>query len=189
MTIAPTVTVELHSAVGAPYTVLESHSGTLSTAGVGTFNFTSVANGTTFYIVVKSVNTVETWSALPQSFTSGALSYSFTTGLAQAYGTGALVLHGAKYCIFSGDLDQNGIVTSADFTGVDNDNSLGGSGANFHYVNDLDGSGIVTSSDYTFIDNNNSLGVHRQVPAGAPSALVNFHKSNSVKKVSADQNK
>ena len=169
MTMTPSVTVELHNA--STLALVESQTGTLSTTGVGTFTFASAVTGTPYYIVVKSPNTVETWSANAQSFTSGALSYDFTTGLGQAFTNGSnpsLALHSGRYCLYSGDCNQNGFVTSADFTGVDNDGSIG----DYHLVNDLDGNGFITSNDFTFIDNNGAVGVSIQVPPGALRHLL-----------------
>jgi hypothetical protein len=169
MTMTPSVTVELHDA--STFALVDTKIATLSTAGIGTFNFTSAVNGTPYYIVVKSLNTVETWSAAAHSFTSGSLSYDFTSGVGQAYTDGSLpplALHGGKYCIYSGDLNQNGQVTTDDFTGVDND----GSNFDYHLVNDVDGNGQVTTDDFTFIDNNGTNFVQRQVPPGAPSFLA-----------------
>ncbi|MDR3609494.1 MAG: hypothetical protein P4L27_02905, partial [Ignavibacteriaceae bacterium] len=116
MPITPDVTVELHNAT-SPYTLVESQTGTLSTAGVGTFSFATAVNGTNYYIVVKSMNTVEIWSATAVSFTGGALSYDFTTALNKAYTDGSadpMSLHGGKYCIYSGDLNQDGFVSGDD---------------------------------------------------------------------------
>jgi len=177
MTMTPSVTVELHDA--STLAVVESKTGTLSTTGVGSFNFTTATNGTPYYIVVKTPNTVETWSATTHNFTSGALSYNFTTGLDKAYTDGSnppLAVHSPKYCIYSGDVNQDGYVTGDDYTGVDNDNT------NFAYnlVNDVNGDGYVTGDDYTFIDNNNTLFIQRQVPPGAPSHLVKRVINNQV---------
>ena len=169
MTMAPSVTVELHDA--GTLAVVESSTATLSTAGVGTFGFGSVVNGTPYYIVVKSLNTVETWSATAHSFSAGSLTYNFSTALGQAYTDGSnppLALHSGKYCIYSGDVNQDGYVTGDDYTGVDNDNT----NFAYHLVNDVNGDGYVTGDDYTFIDNNNTLFIQRQVPPGAPSHLV-----------------
>jgi hypothetical protein len=180
--MTPSVTVQLHDA--GTLAVVESQTATLSTAGVGSFLFTTVSNGTPYYIAVKSLNTVETWSATAQSFTSGALSYNFTSGVAQAYTDGSLpplALHSGKYCIYSGDVTQDGFVTSDDFTGVDNDNSLG----NYNLVNDVNGDGFVTSDDFTFIDNNNAVGLARQVPPGAPSHVVRPSVKSHVQKTSS----
>ncbi|MDR3609070.1 MAG: DNA/RNA non-specific endonuclease [Ignavibacteriaceae bacterium] len=162
MTKTPTVAVELHNAT-SPYALVESQTGTLSTAGVGTFHFMSAVNGTNYYIVVKSINSVETWSAAPHNFTSNALSYDFTTGLSQAYSDGSnpsMALHGSKYCIYSGDLNQDGFVSGDDMTGVDNDNTS----FDYHEVNDLNGDGFISGDDMTFIDNNNALFIAKLVP-------------------------
>jgi endonuclease G, mitochondrial len=168
MTISPAVTVELHDAVSLA--LIDQQTGTLNTAGIGTFTFRTAVNGTNYYIVLKSLNTIETWSATPQAFTSNALNYNFTSSASQAFTSGLfspLALHNGRYCIYSGDLDQNGLVSSADYTGVDNDNSSN----TFHLVNDLDGNNLVTSNDYTFIDNNNALGITKQVPSVAVHTL------------------
>ena len=176
MTMTPSVTVELHNAT-SPYALVESQTATLSTAGVGTFMFTTATDGTPYYIVLKSPTTVETWSAVTHSFSAGALSYNFTTGLGQAYTDGSMdpmALHNGKYCIYSGDVNQDGQVTSDDFTGVDNDNA----NFDYHVANDVNGDGQVTSDDFTWIDNNNTNFVSRQVPPGAPSHLVNRVKGH-----------
>jgi subtilisin family serine protease len=163
MTITPSVTVELHNA--STLVVVDSITGTLSTAGVGSFPFTSAVNGTPYYIVVKSANTIEIWSASTQSFTSGALSYDFTSGPDKAYTDGSnpsLALH-TNYCIYSGDVNQDGFVTGDDFQEVDND------AANFdyHFASDVNGDSFITGDDFQFIDNNASIFVQRQVPPGA----------------------
>jgi hypothetical protein len=125
MTTTPLVTVELHDA--STYEMIESQSETLSSEGVGTFNFKAALNGLPYFIVIKDANSVETWSATANSFTSDALSYDFTTGLDKAYSDGSnppLVLHGGKYCIYSGDVNQDGFVTGDDFQFIDNNSSL-----------------------------------------------------------------
>jgi uncharacterized protein (TIGR02145 family) len=165
MIMAPDVTVELHD--GSTLALVESKTGTLSTAGVGSFQFITASNGTPYYIVVKSLNTLETWSTVPVRFTDGTLTYDFTTNLDKAFtdeSNPSLALHRGKYCLYSGDVNQDGFVTSNDYTGIDNDASQG----DYHLVNDLNGDGFVTSNDYTFVDNNSSAGLMKQVPIVAP---------------------
>jgi hypothetical protein len=165
MSVSPWVTVELHNST-TPYALVDSNSAALSPAGAGIFTFTKAVSGTNYYLVVKSVNTIAIWSASPQSFISSALSYNFTTAVTQAYTDGSnppLALHNGKYCIYSGDLNQDGFINKADYTGVDNDNST----FNYHSVNDLNGDGFVTTADDQFIDNNYIILIHKQVPAGA----------------------
>ena len=65
-----TVTVELHNST-APYALVESQKGVLNSAGVGTFYFTTALFDTPYYIVLKHRNSLETWSAAPQTFKAG----------------------------------------------------------------------------------------------------------------------
>ena len=167
MSLAPAaVTVELHSAT-SPYTLVESQTAPLSTIGVGTFNFSTAVNGTNYYIVIKSWNSVETWSGTPQSFTIDALSYNFTSAGTQAYGSN-MVQKGSAWCIFSGDLDQGGYVGVADLSLVANDNASFVSGST---ATDINGDGYVGVADLSIVANNNALFVAKVVPAGAPSIL------------------
>jgi hypothetical protein len=148
--VSDTVTVELHNS-GSPYALVESKKSVLNTSGVGTFYFSTAVNGTPYYIVVKHRNSIETWSASVQSFTSSALSYNFTTAAAQAYGNN-LVLKGGKYCIYSGDVSQDRQVSFSDLIAVDNDAGKYVSG---YTATDLNGDNQVTFSDLIIVDNNN----------------------------------
>ena len=129
-------------------------------------NFTTqLSSLSPYYIVVKHRNAVETWSAAGNAFnSSGVLTYNFTSAASQAYGNN-LVLKNGKYCIYSGDVNHDGIVDSGDLASVDNDNSLYLSG---YLATDVNGDGIVDSSDLALVDNNNSLYVSKIIPTGAP---------------------
>jgi endonuclease G len=138
----------------------------LSASGTGTFTFSNAINGSNYYIVVKHRNSIETWSASVQSFTSNTLSYNFTTATTQAYGSN-LILKGSKYCIYSGDVNQDGLVDSRDVGIVDNDNTNYITG----YTNtDINGDYTVDSRDLGIVDNNNAGYVSKNVPT-PPSAL------------------
>jgi hypothetical protein len=173
-----TVTVELHSAT-APYAVVESKTGNLSTAGVGSFLFTTATNGTPYYIVVKSANSVETWSATAQSFTAGALSYDFTTAAGQAFGSNLFQI-GSKWCIYSGDVNQDGYVDSGDMLPIDNDytNYLYGTGL----VTDVNGDSYVDSGDLLIVDNNYTNYIYAAKPDGAAHRVVKRQNVKSVVK-------
>jgi hypothetical protein len=167
MLVAPTaVTVELHTAT-SPYTLVESQTAPLTTAGVGTFNFTTAVNGTNYYVVVKTLNTIETWSANQQSFTGDALSYDFTNTGTQAYGSN-MVQKGTKWCIYSGDVNQDGIVDGTDLGAIDNDNT----NISSNPITDLNKDGIVDGTDLAIADNNNTNIIGRIAPAGAPATKL-----------------
>jgi peptidoglycan/xylan/chitin deacetylase (PgdA/CDA1 family) len=153
-----TVTVELHNST-SPFELVDSQKGVLDSVGVGTFTFTIAVNDTPYYLAVKHRNSVETWSSEVHTFTSYALSYDFTNSQNQAYGNN-LKLKGGKYCIYTGDVNQDGFVTGEDFTGIDND----ASNFVYHLVNDLNGDGFVTGYDFTCIDNNSASFIQQKVP-------------------------
>ncbi|MBL8008845.1 MAG: hypothetical protein JNJ56_15090, partial [Ignavibacteria bacterium] len=75
-----------------------------------------------YYIVVKHRNSIETWSnvvALVRGDGS-VYYYDFTTAACQAFGCNQ-ILKGTKYCIYSGDSNQDGIVDASDLSAVEND--------------------------------------------------------------------
>jgi subtilisin family serine protease len=153
------VKVELHNS-SSPYAMVDSNSVVLSSAGVGSFNFANAVNGIPYYVVIKHRNVVETWSALPVTFISGAANYNFTIAQSQAYGSN-LVLHGAKWCFYNGDINHDGAVDGTDLGSVDNDNNTFVTG----YTNtDLNGDGAVDGSDLGIVDNNNNAFIARVVP-------------------------
>ena len=166
MNVAPSnVTVELHNAT-TPYALVESQTSSLSTAGVGTFTFNSVVNSTPYYIVVKTWNTAETWSAAGQSFTAGALSYDFTTAATQAYASN-MVQKGTKWCIFSGDVNQDGFINLGDVNIVNNDsyNHVTGSA-----VTDLKGDLFSNLGDVNIVNNNSYNHINARTPLLNPAA-------------------
>jgi hypothetical protein len=162
-----TGTVELHD--GSTLALVEAKTGVLSTAGVGTFTFTTVADATPYYIVIKFDNSVETWSAAAQSFTAGALSYNFSTAQTQAYGSNMIQKGSGAWCIYSGDVSKDGtnIVDGSDVIAIDNDNTYS---VTTSAITDLTGDGIVDGSDVINVDNNNTYSISRQAPGGAPVA-------------------
>ena len=164
--VPDTVKVELHNST-SPFALVESKKGKLNSAGAGKFYFTTAVNGTPYYIVIKHRNSIETWSAAGNAFTGGLLNYDFTTAKSKAYGSN-LTLSGSKWCIYNGDVNQDGIVDSGDLGIVDNDNAIYVSG----YTNtDANGDGIVDSGDLGIVDNNNANYVSKIVPTGVPSAI------------------
>lgn len=122
----------------------------------GIFSMLSVPAGS-YYIQIRHRNTIETWSASPVSFP--ASSYDFTISASQAYGSN-MVLKASKWCIYSGDVNQDGAVDGSDGSLIDNDafNFVSG------YVSaDLNGDDFVDASDASICDNNayNFVGVIR----------------------------
>ena len=136
-----------------PYSVIDS-----SLNRVDSVNFTSVfpfqfAQTGTYYIVVKHLNTLETWSKAGGQFLKidSAVNYDFTSSASQAYGNN-LKLRGSKYCAYTGDVDQNGYIDGDDLSRIDNDAYLYLSGS--YLPSDLNGDGTVDGFDFLIGDNN-----------------------------------
>jgi len=157
--ISDTVTVELHN-TSSPYGLVDQAKAVLNTSGVGTGNFYSAAEGTNYYIVIKHRNALETWSGSTPQFISGTMSYDFTSAQSQAYGSN-MMQKGIKWCIFSGDVNQDGNVDLSDLIEVDNDN------ANFvtgYVPSDVNGDNSSDLSDMIIVDNNNAAFVGKVTP-------------------------
>ncbi len=111
------------------------------------------------YIVVRHRNSVETWSAKPVSFLSDSINYDFTTSYSKTMGDNTNKLMTGVYAIYTGDVNQDGIINIYDLSDV------------FDYLNDpyaiigyviedLNGDGAVNIYDLsTVFDNlNNGIG-------------------------------
>lgn len=120
----------------------------------------------TYYLTVLHRNSIETWSkAGGQVYTRGTVfNYNFTTSQVQAYGSN-MVHKGTKWCIYNGDVNQDGIIDGSDLIIVDN--------AAFNYTSgynaaDVTGDNYVDASDISIVDNNanNNVGVIKPLGAG-----------------------
>ncbi len=136
----------------SPYIIVDSNTAVLDSTGKGIISFPRITNGTFYYLQVNHRNSIETWSATTQRFQNGTMNYNFTTAASQAYGNN-LVLKNGKYCIYSGDVNQDGIIDASDLGQVDN--------AVYNYTSgyvqtDLNGDDFVDSSDLAIVDNNAS---------------------------------
>lgn len=146
------VTVYLRE-VTAPYSIVDSARSFVDTAlYTGTFRFTSALDGM-YYMVVKHFNSIETWSRIGgELFTvSGPNTYSFIDDSAKAYG-GNTVLTRTRYCNYTGDVDQNGVVNQSDLIPIYNDATAFVTGNRI--VTDLTGDSIVDLRDITRVTNN-----------------------------------
>ncbi|MGB3018006.1 MAG: YCF48-related protein [Ignavibacteria bacterium] len=138
----------------SPYAIVDSATAVIdSVTHTGLFTFNNAVSGK-YYLVMKHFNTIETWSKSGGETILGngtTYSYNFTTSASQAFGNN-MVLKGTKYCIYSGDPNQDGIVDGADGSLIDTDafNIVSGS----YIPTDLDADGIVDATDYAVFDNN-----------------------------------
>ncbi|MBK7213159.1 MAG: PKD domain-containing protein [Bacteroidales bacterium] len=156
---ADQITVELHQSVSPYALVAGPYTLNLSTTGVAS-TLVPAAFNSSYYIVVKHRNSIETWSSLPVSFSPSTISYNFSNSAAQAFGNN-LKLSSGKYLVFSGDINQDGLVDSGDMIPLDNDATAFSSG---YIVSDLNGDGISDSGDMILLDNNGTAFVSRMIP-------------------------
>jgi hypothetical protein len=157
-----TVTVQLRG-TSLPYSVIDQAKILLDNNGHGSANFFTAANGIPYYLVVKHRNGLETWSASPQSFSSNALSYDFTSASNKAYGNN-LKLIGSKWCIYSGDVNQDGFINSSDVNSVYTSNVIGITGYN---ATDLTGDSFTEIADLNIVYTNSASGIQVNRPPGA----------------------
>ncbi|MBL7923735.1 MAG: HYR domain-containing protein [Bacteroidia bacterium] len=149
-TLCDTIVVQLRDPL-SPSTVVASDKVVMGVNGQATFSFPASVVGNSYYIAVLHRNAIQTWSALPVTFTL-TTSYNFTTSPAQAYGANMIAVSPGIYAFYSGDLSpQDEVVDILDQSVMDNDifNFLSG-----YVVTDLTGDGIVDIIDQSIIDNN-----------------------------------
>jgi photosystem II stability/assembly factor-like uncharacterized protein len=142
--IPDTVTVELRNAA-SPFSVIDQTKILLNGLGEGTGQFFTAENGTPYYLVLKHRNALETWSAVPQTFSGFSLTYDFTTEQGKAYGNN-LVLKSGNWCIYSGDINKDRIIDSQDMMVIDNNFNNSG-----YLISDINGDGVVNSLDMTAV--------------------------------------
>lgn len=158
--IPDTVKVYLRQAI-SPYAKVDSVKIRLDSSGNGINKFYNTPNNT-YYLTITHRNSIETWSkAGGELITKGAtLTYNFTTSSSQAYGNN-MILKGTKWCIYSGDVNQDGFVNSTDLMFIDNDTF----NCSFGYLpTDLTGDGFIDLNDLTICDNNFYNSIHTMRP-------------------------
>lgn len=150
--VADHITVELHDATTYSTIVYSVADIPISTAGVAMVTIPGTYNGS-YFITIKHRNSLETTTATAISFAGSTINQSFTVR-ANVYGGNLGLSIDGYYLIYGGDINQDGIINSADYTPVINDNAAYAKG---YLSSDVDGNGIVNSGDYTTIINNNSF--------------------------------
>jgi hypothetical protein len=112
-----------------------------------------------FYIVVKQRNSIETWSSVPVTPTNGLVKYDFTQQINAAYGNNLKPI-GSYFGIFSGDVNQDGVVDALDMIAVDN---LLAPGTIGYMPEDVNGDGIIDQADMELIKGNSDLFIRKRM--------------------------
>jgi len=151
LSIKDTVRAYLRN-ISSPYTIKDSGKSVIDSITFnGAYNFPNATTGT-YYIQTKHRNALETWSRSGgEPYTVGnTLNYDFTSSAGKAFGSN-LTQKGTKFCLYSGDIDQEGNVDVGDVVAIYND------ALNFdegYIVTDLNGDDITDVSDLTIAYNN-----------------------------------
>lgn len=157
--IPDSVTVELRSADN-PFNIVEQRKILLNSYGEADLTLNQISNNTPYYLVVKNRNSLETWSALPVIFMNDAANYDFTTSNDKAYGDNLKLING-KWCMITGDVNQDGFIEISDLVSVFINSVLNNGG----YVNtDLNGDSFTNSSDVNIVLQNNISGYSVKKP-------------------------
>ncbi|PKO97829.1 MAG: hypothetical protein CVU14_09265, partial [Bacteroidetes bacterium HGW-Bacteroidetes-9] len=93
---------------------------------------------------------IETTTSSLVSFADAIIDYAFDLP-ARVFGGNLLLMGDGRYVIYGGDANQDGMVDTADFSPVDNDQTNFVSG---YVVTDINGDGIIDTGDFNTIDNN-----------------------------------
>lgn len=152
--VPDTVRVTLRNST-SPYGIVDLSDILFASSGLGTAVLSNVTNGVPYYIQLNHRNSIETWSANPVAFSGDSLTYDFTSASSQALGNN-LILVGSKWCIYSGDVTQDGIIDASDLSEVDNASSESLLG----YVSeDVTGDDFVDAGDVAIVENNQGVWV------------------------------
>lgn len=111
-----------------------------------------IADAGIYYLQINHKNSIETWSSSGGMFyyIDSVMSYDFTDSETKAYGNNLTEL-GVKYCIYSGDVNQDGLIDIQDLSLTDNDLYNFATG---NLVTDINGDYIIDVEDISIIDNN-----------------------------------
>lgn len=132
-----------------PFSAVDSARSLTDSLGNALYTFRNSPLKGYFYIVVTHRNSLETWSKWPVQIEDGFV-YDFTTDSLKAYGNN-LVRKGSKWCIFSGDVIQDGVIDGSDYIIVANEAASYGNG---YAISDLNGDRLVDATDMSIVSNN-----------------------------------
>ncbi len=152
-----TVTIEVHQS-DYPYQLISSFKSRLDSINLSTFSVQSVPiilgppPFENLYFVVKHRNSIETWTNLTPQFSRGGYIkyYSMINSQSSAFGNNLKPVS-TKYCIYSGDVNQDKVIDLQDLILVHDASKNFSSG---YVKTDLNGDNIVNSIDVNIVYNN-----------------------------------
>lgn len=154
-----TITVEFRSP-SSPFNLIESKKIYLDSLGQGIGSYLSVSEGGSYYLVIKHRNCLETWSKNPLTFNAHFLNYDFTSASTKAFGNNLKKI-GDSWCLFSGDVNQDGYINSNDLLLIQSDSNNYSSA---YQISDLNGDNFVDLHDLVICDNNVFNSISKIIP-------------------------
>ncbi|HRI84317.1 MAG TPA: choice-of-anchor D domain-containing protein [Ignavibacteria bacterium] len=136
----------------SPYNAIDSSVGIIdSVSHSSEFTFLNAPAGS-YYLKLVHRNCIETWSAMPVNIPS-VYNYDFTSSLSQAFGNNMKQVNTSpdRFAIYSGDVNQDGVIDLADGSLIDNDAFNFASG---YLPTDVNGDGVIDLADGVYADNN-----------------------------------
>lgn len=147
--IADKLTVELRSAADFQQVVYVAENVSLYTDGTLEVALPSGFTGS-YFIAIRHRNSIFTASANPVLFAGNAVSFVMDHP-SEVYGDNLQLMADGRYVIYSGDVNQDGFIDTADMTPVDNDATNYAAG---YLPTDVNGDGVIDTADMTIVDNN-----------------------------------
>lgn len=145
-----------------PYSIIDSALGLLDSLTFQlNFKFKNVTNGI-YYLVVNHRNSIETWSksggelVVKGSFNN----YDFTSDSSMAFGNNMKKIE-TNWCIFSGDVNQDGVIDISDLNLINNNTYTYSEG---YLKTDLNGDNFVDLNDIVICDNNIFKNIIKIIP-------------------------
>jgi PKD repeat protein len=121
----------------------------------------TTAIDSSYFIVIKHRNSIETWSANSQRIIPIGSNYNFTTSANKAYGNNMRNMGSGVYAIYTGDITQDGSIDFNDYPDLDIGSNNGDLG---YFTTDLNGDASVDFNDYPTLDINSNDGIIAIVP-------------------------
>lgn len=151
-----------------PFLIEFSYGAKLQTDGSLEVDIPCYVSGN-YFLVVKHRNHIETWSAFPVAFATDTINYNFTTDASKATGDNQKLIDANVFGIYSGDVNQDGLVDGSDMSEVEYAN-------NYFYVGylymDVNGDGLVDGSDMSLIEFNNNAFINVVQPYTTTAILT-----------------
>lgn len=144
-------TLELHQTT-PPYALAFSVNKIWQTNGTILWKLPPASYNSGYYLVVRHRNMLETWSQNPITLT-GFIQYNFSNAASNAFGSNQLEMEPGIYALYSGDVNQDGVVDGLDFNDWETDNNNFAAG---FFSSDFNGDGIVDGLDFLIWEPNNN---------------------------------